>query len=85
MKQAAIFLHASRSESIFWNYAQMVRHVDQNQSQEEEIITKDVWGAAEKKMYFRTSVLRVNSRAGNLKNLESMNQILSNNYFFDDF
>ena len=62
----------------------MVRHVDQNQSQEEGIITKEVWDAAKRKMYFRTSVLRVNSRAGNLKNLESMNQILSNNYFFDD-
>ena len=85
MNQAAIFLHASRSESIFWNYAQMVRHVDQNQSQEEEIITKDVWGAAERKMYFRTSVLRVNSRAGKFEKngINESNTLYQ--LFFDDF
>ena len=85
MKQAAIFLHASRSESIFWNYAQMVRHVDQNQSQEEEIITKDVWGAAERKMYFRSQFCASILGRENLKKMESMNQILYINYFFDDF
>ena len=49
-----------------------------DQSQEGETIPKDVWGAGERKMYFRTSVSRVISRAVKFKKIgiKSENQII---------
>ena len=43
--------------------------VNRDQIQEGETIPKDVWGAGERKMYFRTSVSRVISRAEKFKKI----------------
>ena len=50
LRQEAILLHANSEKCIFQKYAQILQNVILDLSWEEEIMTKDVWGAGERKM-----------------------------------
>ena len=63
------FRSRNLGESIFLKCLQNLWNIILELSYEQEITTKDVWGAGERKMYFRTSVSRVISRAGKFKKI----------------